>query len=91
MTSAFEGFPMTLVEAEQFGCVPIVMDSFSSLSSIITDGKNERIIANHDEDGFLSAMEELMANPEKLHNLLLMRWKTVSVSLKKIYVLNGKR
>lgn len=69
MTSAFEGFPMTLVEAEQFGCVPIVMDSFSSLSSIITDGKNGRIITNHDEGGFLSAMEELMANPEKLQQL----------------------
>lgn len=69
MTSSFEGFPMTLVEAEQFGCVPIVMDSFSSLSSILTDQKNGRIIAYHDEEGFLTAMEELMETPEKWQQL----------------------
>lgn len=28
MTSAFEGFPMTLVESQQRGVVPVVMDSF---------------------------------------------------------------
>lgn len=35
MTSAFEGFGMTLVEAQQYGVVPIVMDSYKSLHDII--------------------------------------------------------
>jgi len=35
MTSAFEGFPVTLVEALQRACVPIVMNSFLSLGDVI--------------------------------------------------------
>lgn len=35
MTSAFEGFPMSIIEAQQNGVVPIVMDSFLSVHDII--------------------------------------------------------
>lgn len=48
MTSAFEGWGMTVVEAMQMGCVPIVMDSFSSIHSIIDDGVNGVITRDND-------------------------------------------
>ena len=40
MTSAYEGFGITLIEAQQFGCVPIALNTFSALSDIISDGEN---------------------------------------------------
>lgn len=69
MTSAFEGFPMTLVEAAQFGCVPVVMNAFSSLPEIVTDQHNGVVVENNDEAQFLRAMEHLMANGDYWHQL----------------------
>lgn len=40
MTSSYEGWGMTITEAQQLGCVPVVMNSFESLSEIIIDGVN---------------------------------------------------
>lgn len=64
MTSAFEGFGMTLVESLQQGVVPVVMDSFSSLHDIVKDGYNGRIVAEGDISGFAKAVTELMENSE---------------------------
>lgn len=65
MTSAFEGFGMTLVESLQQGVVPVVMDSFSSLHDIVKDGYNGRIVEEGDIMGFTEAVTELMENAEK--------------------------
>lgn len=43
LTSAFEGFGNVLVEAQSYGCVPVLFDSYSAASEII----------NHKEDGCL--------------------------------------
>ena len=64
MTSAFEGFSMTLVESLQQGVVPVVMDSFSSLHDIVKDGYNGRIVEEGDISGFAKAVTELMENSE---------------------------
>ena len=37
MTSIFEGFPMSLTEAMQNGCVPIIFGSFPAAYDIIKD------------------------------------------------------
>ena len=66
MTSAFEGFPMTLVEAQQCGCVPIVMNSFLSLPEIITNAHNGIIVDSGDKERFLDAMLSLMNDSERL-------------------------
>ena len=60
MTSAFEGFPMTLVEALQCGVVPVVMDSFLSLHDIISDGYNGFIVDNDNVEAFVTRMKHLM-------------------------------
>lgn len=69
MTSAFEGFPMTLVEAQQCGCVPIVMNSFVSLPEIVTNDRNGIIVNSGDKGEFLSTMLSLMDDPERLKYL----------------------
>lgn len=60
MTSAVEGWPMTLVEAQQKGCVPIAMHSFSALPDIITNGVNGIIIPNNNIDCFVDKLTLLM-------------------------------
>lgn len=66
MTSSFEGFPMTLVEAAQFGCVPVVYDSFSSLGDVVTDGQNGFVVRDGDEEAFTRRMLQLMHDPDLL-------------------------
>ena len=71
MTSANEGWPMVLGEAQQHGCVPIVMDSFVSLHEIINNGKDGIIIKNNDVIALKNAMEMLMNNEEYRTNLAI--------------------
>lgn len=65
MTSAFEGFPLTLIEAQQLGVVPIVMDSFPSLHNIIINDYNGIIVNNNDVKAMCLALKDLTANQEK--------------------------
>jgi glycosyltransferase involved in cell wall biosynthesis len=69
MTSAFEGFGMTLVEAQQNGVVPVVMDSFLSLRDIVADRENGRIVPDGDVDAFVDTLQELMDDPAELRRL----------------------
>ncbi len=69
MSSQFEGFGMTLVEAQQQGVVPIVMDSFLSLHDIISNGKNGLITKNYDEDDFALAILSLMEDERRLASM----------------------
>ena len=69
MTSAYEGWPMTLMEAQQCGCVPIAFDSYSAVHDIIESGKNGIIVPEGDIDGYARALQALMNNPEELQRL----------------------
>lgn len=69
MTSAIEGFPMTLIEAQQQGVVPIAMDTFLSLHDIISSGENGIITPDGDEILFAQAIISLIENPKKLDAL----------------------
>lgn len=64
MTSACEGLPMTVLEAQQCGCVPVVYDSFASAKDIITSGENGILIANRDSEAYVAALKELMMDNE---------------------------
>lgn len=65
MTSAFEGFPLTLTEAQQFGVVPIVMDSFPALHDIIINDYNGIIVANNNVKAMTSALIQLSKDKGK--------------------------
>lgn len=64
MTSHFEGLSMTLIEALQKGCTPVVFDSFAALHDIISDNYNGAIVPNGNEDAFAARLLELMNNKE---------------------------
>ncbi len=64
LTSAMEGLPMVIEEAAAYGCVPMAFDSFESISDLITDGENGRLIKAFDVDAYVDALKELMENKE---------------------------
>lgn len=64
MTSRFEGWPMVLMEAMQMGVVPIVFNSFESLTDIITDKENSFIIPDNDIKYFVERLKNLIANDD---------------------------
>ena len=69
MTSINEGWPMVLAEAQQHGCVPVVMDSFVTLHDIIIDNVNGKIIKNNDIEEFSNTIKMLMNNEEQRFSL----------------------
>lgn len=69
MTSAYEGFPLVLLEAAQYACVPVVMDSFETLHDIILDGINGQIVENNNLQAFANDVKSLMIAPEKMKKI----------------------
>lgn len=64
MTSNYEGFCMTLIEALQNQCIPFVFDTFTSVHDIIIDGKNGYIIPPFDEKLYAQKMITLMGSSQ---------------------------
>ena len=60
MTSAFEGWGLTLTEAQQCGCVPIVFNTYASLSDIVEHNRNGLIIAEGDVKQYVASLKNLM-------------------------------
>ena len=69
MTSAFEGWGMTIVEALQMGCVPIVFDSFSALHDILSDGVNGYIVPDVNMKVYVDRLKSLMQHPDMLSEM----------------------
>ena len=60
MTSAYEGWGITLTEAQQMGVVPIAWHSYASLPDIIDDGINGVIVPDRDEEAYYNRLSALM-------------------------------
>lgn len=69
MTSNYEGFPMVITEAMQFGCVPIAYNSFKSLNEIVINNHSGIIIPPFNEKKFIKELQALMSDNEKLKYL----------------------
>ena len=69
MTSSFEGWPMTLMEAIPCGCVPIAFDSYSAVHDIIDSGRNGIIVPEGDIDEYARQLQALMNNPQELQRM----------------------
>lgn len=65
MTSAYEGFGMTLIEASQFGVVPIVFETFGALRDILQDNINGYIIEPYNISKFQNKLCVLMEDSQK--------------------------
>ena len=64
MTSAYEGFGLTLIEAQQNGVVPIVFNSYASLTDIITNESNGIIVPEGEIQTYVEQLKRLMLNDE---------------------------
>lgn len=69
MTSAHEGFPMTLLESQQMGVVPITFNSFSSLHDIIIDDFNGVIVKDNHLKLYKERLLKLMHDQFYRNNL----------------------
>ena len=69
LTSAYEGFCISLVEAMANGCCPVVTDIKSGNKQLVTDGKNGYIVHIGDIDDFVEKISGLAANPALLLTL----------------------
>ena len=69
MTSAFEGFAMTLGEAQQNGVALLVMDSYASLHEIVEDGDNGLLVKDGDVAEFTEKLKMLLKD-DTLRNRL---------------------
>lgn len=68
LVSTNEGFPMALIEAQQYGCVPIAYNSFSALADIIDDGVNGYAVTPFSEQEYISRLRLLMEDaPKRRH------------------------
>ena len=67
LCSKMEGWGMVIAEAMQYGCVPVCLDSFSSLKDIIDHEENGIIIGKQNgPDEWRKALTTLATNDEQL-------------------------
>lgn len=85
MTSKFEGWGMTLIEAMQQGCVPIVFQTFSSVKDIIEDGVCGYLIQPDNYFSF-ECKTKLLTHNDTLWNALSEngKKKTLQFSMSKV-------
>jgi len=60
LTSIFEGFPMCLTEAMQFGCVPIAFDSFPAVHDVIIPGETGELVKPFNKKEYIYKLTHLM-------------------------------
>ncbi len=77
MTSAFEGWGLTLTESQQFGVVPVAFDSYASVRDIVEDGKNGLLIPFGNLKVFAEKLSWLMDHSEIRNRMALNCLKSV--------------
>lgn len=68
-TSVTEGWGLVLVEAMQYGCVPMAYNSYASVHDIIEDGENGYIIPAFNEKEYAQKLDLLMSDEELRLNM----------------------
>jgi glycosyltransferase involved in cell wall biosynthesis len=69
MTSAYEGFGNVLVEAQSFGCVPVVFNSYAAAQDIVIHNDNGILVTPFNIDKYVEETKDLMMNCTKLSQL----------------------
>ena len=87
MTSAFEGFGNVLIEAQSYGCVPIMFNSYSSAKDIVTHDLNGILIDPFNVVAYVDETKKLINNSEKLNKMALNAYENVDrFSYNKVYL-----
>ena len=72
MTSEYEGLPLSILEAQAYGCLPIAFNSFASLGDVITDGENGVIVEKFgDIETYAEKLKLIMKDKEYRDKLAL--------------------
>lgn len=71
MTSACEGWGLTLTESMQSGTVPLAFSTYPAVYDIINDGYDGFIVNPNDINVYADRMEKLMADSEYRHKIAL--------------------
>jgi glycosyltransferase involved in cell wall biosynthesis len=96
MASIWEGLPMTILEAMQNGCIPVVYNNFKTAPELIDNGINGFYVEKNDDINFINIINNLMLDNnfhliasksvEKSRNyspeLILHKWQKLILDLK---------
>ncbi|MQP52063.1 MULTISPECIES: glycosyltransferase [unclassified Flavobacterium] len=77
MTSAFEGFGNVLIEAQSYGCLPMLFDSYAAASDIVWHNRNGVVIQPFDVEDYVVQTKNLMNNPDKISELAIHAYENV--------------
>jgi glycosyltransferase involved in cell wall biosynthesis len=69
MTSAHEGWSLTISESMQYGCVPVAYQSFASITDQIRDGETGYLVPTYDNDAFAERIIYLANHPSRLQQM----------------------
>lgn len=69
LTSIYEGYPMTIIECQSYGVVPVIYDSFLASHDMITSGKDGIIVSSFVEDEYVEALRMLMNDGNLLKSM----------------------
>lgn len=64
MTSDHEAWSLTLMEAQQMGCVPVAFDTYRALRTVVNDNESAFVIDKNDMSSFSEKMSLLMSNQD---------------------------
>lgn len=71
-TSAYEGLSLAMIEALHYGCVPVALESYSSLRDIVADGATGIAVpSGSDPASFASRLRDLMLDDSLRNRMAL--------------------
>ena len=70
MTSAFEGFPNTLIEAQSYGSIPVVYDNYPVCSWVVKGGESGVLIPPFEIDTMAKEVISLAKNQNRQDKLM---------------------
>ena len=69
-TAEYEGLPLSILEAQAYGVVPVAFDSYASLRDVVTDEEDGIVISDFgDTKSMAERLAALMKDDERLHRL----------------------
>lgn len=69
LTSSFEGWPMSIGEAQMNGVIPVLFDSFAGAHDMVSSPDEGILIPPYDEEAFAEALISLCNSPQELKRL----------------------
>jgi glycosyltransferase involved in cell wall biosynthesis len=69
MTSIYEGLPMTLIECQAYGVVPVLYNSFSAATDVVTNGYNGFLIPPYEQTIYIKRLSQLMTDTNMLKQM----------------------